>query len=119
MDCPWATAPKASATSLPPLQLRLLPGWANQLPDGFSSRCGPARRMESCGSKEKPHFADGVVVVYVKTGGGYLHASSQYKEGMGRLPRLGPQHVEGSRSHEVLHHPIMGSAEEVDRKSVV
>src|SRR5271156_3608646 len=33
--------PKASAASLPPLLLRLLPGGANQFPGGFNSRCGP------------------------------------------------------------------------------
>jgi hypothetical protein len=32
---------KASAASLPPPLLRLLPGGANQFPAGFNSRCGP------------------------------------------------------------------------------
>ena len=35
------STPKASAVSLPPLLLRLLPGGANQFPGGFNSRCGP------------------------------------------------------------------------------
>src|SRR5258706_13645402 len=35
------SSPKASAASLPPPLLRLLPGGANQFPDGFNSRCGP------------------------------------------------------------------------------
>src|ERR1700693_1821985 len=35
------STPKASAASLPPLLLRLLPGGANQFPGGFNSRCGP------------------------------------------------------------------------------
>ncbi len=34
--------PEASTASLPPLLLRLLPGGANQLPGGTSTRCGPA-----------------------------------------------------------------------------
>jgi hypothetical protein len=35
-------SPKASAASLPPPLLRLLPGGTNQLPGGTSPRCGPA-----------------------------------------------------------------------------
>jgi hypothetical protein len=35
------STPKASAASLPPPLLRLLPGGANQFPGGFNSRCGP------------------------------------------------------------------------------
>jgi hypothetical protein len=35
------STPKASAASLPPVLLRLLPGGANQFPGGFNSRCGP------------------------------------------------------------------------------
>src|SRR5271169_1551526 len=35
------SAPKASAASLPPPLLRLLPGGTNQLPGGTSTRCGP------------------------------------------------------------------------------
>ena len=35
------STPKASAASLPPPLLRLLPGGANQFPGGFHSRCGP------------------------------------------------------------------------------
>jgi hypothetical protein len=35
------SSPKASAASLPPPLLRLLPGGANQFPGGFNSRCGP------------------------------------------------------------------------------
>src|SRR5271169_1868734 len=34
-------SPKASAASLPPPLLRLLPGGTNQLPGGTSTRCGP------------------------------------------------------------------------------
>src|SRR5215469_8842299 len=34
--------PEASAASLPPLLLRLLPGGANQIPGGIHSRCEPA-----------------------------------------------------------------------------
>jgi hypothetical protein len=33
---------KASTTSSPPSLLRLLPGGANQFPDGIRTRCGPA-----------------------------------------------------------------------------
>jgi hypothetical protein len=36
------STPKASAASLPPPLLRLLPGGANQFPGGFNSRCGPS-----------------------------------------------------------------------------
>jgi len=36
------STPKASATSLPPPLLRLLPGGANQFPGGSVPRCGPA-----------------------------------------------------------------------------
>ena len=36
------SAPEASAASLPPLLLRLLPGGANQFPGGTPSRCEPA-----------------------------------------------------------------------------
>jgi hypothetical protein len=35
------STPKASAASLPPPLLRLLPGGANQFPGGTNSRCGP------------------------------------------------------------------------------
>src|SRR5208282_4953326 len=35
------STPKASAASLPPPLLRLLPGGANQFPGGFISRYGP------------------------------------------------------------------------------
>jgi hypothetical protein len=35
------SAPEASAVSLPPLLLGLLPGGANQFPGGFTPRCGP------------------------------------------------------------------------------
>ena len=35
------STPKASAASLPPPLLRLLPGGANQFPGGFNSRYGP------------------------------------------------------------------------------
>jgi hypothetical protein len=35
------STPKASAASLPPLLLRLLPGGANQFPGGYTPRCGP------------------------------------------------------------------------------
>lgn len=36
------STPKASAASLLPLLLRLLPGGANQFPGGTSTHCGPA-----------------------------------------------------------------------------
>jgi hypothetical protein len=35
------STPKASAASLPPPLLRLLPGGTNQFPGGSNSRCGP------------------------------------------------------------------------------
>lgn len=36
------STPEASAASLPPLLLRLLPGGANQIPGGILTRCEPA-----------------------------------------------------------------------------
>jgi hypothetical protein len=45
------STPEASAASLPPLLLRLLPGGANQIPGGIFTRCEPApfTAHEKCG----------------------------------------------------------------------